>query len=261
MAPETETKQCLNCFATNTGNFCSNCGQDRNVKIIHFEDIFHQLFQVFTPWNNKWGYNLKEIMLRPGLTSHKYLRGERVRYFQPIGSLLGIVAVYLLVAHFFDYDIMKDGFDAQELNAKASPDDIKVNKAMVVFAEKFDKFFDYWEVIFIMSSSVVSYVVFRKTQLTFGEHIIFNSIVGVGELVIIIVLIPWAVLNSEVDFFVVSPILIGYNFFAFFQFFKPYYTSNTKLIVRVISQIIIAQLLAFMFILIPFLGFLIAEYA
>jgi hypothetical protein len=260
MSSETENLECLNCFTTNSGNFCPNCGQDFKVKQIHFKDILFELIQAFMPWNNKWGYNLKEMLLRPGITAHKYLRGERVRFFQPISLMLGVIATYLILAHFFDYDIMKDGFNVQELNAQSTPDDVKMNKAIVIFSRKYDKFLDYWEVIFLISSSLASYTVFRKTQLTFGEHIIFNSIVAVGEYVIIIVFIPWAAVNSEVDSYVVTPILVSYVFYAFYQFFNPYYPSKTKLIFRVIGQIILAQLLILTFIFIPFFGILIAQY-
>jgi hypothetical protein len=94
---ERKEKTCLNCGASLTGRYCSDCGQE-NVEpkesawhlIVHF-------FNDITHFDGKFFLSLKYLLFRPGFLTEEYVKGRRVSYLNPIRMYLFISALFFLL--------------------------------------------------------------------------------------------------------------------------------------------------------------------
>ncbi|MBB6093687.1 hypothetical protein HNQ60_002568 [Povalibacter uvarum] len=88
---------CLNCGATVTGAYCSNCGQRAHLhrsllSIGH--DILHGVFH----FEGKVWHTLPELFFRPGRLTRRYIDGERAKFVSPMA--LYLFTVFLMFAVF-----------------------------------------------------------------------------------------------------------------------------------------------------------------
>jgi hypothetical protein len=87
---------CLNCDATVTGAYCSNCGQKAHVhrSVLHaVEEFLHGI----THFDSKLWNTLPLLFVRPGKLTREYVHGKRARYVAPVALfLLTIFSMFLL---------------------------------------------------------------------------------------------------------------------------------------------------------------------
>ncbi|MFN7398094.1 MAG: DUF3667 domain-containing protein [Sandaracinobacter sp.] len=87
---------CLNCGATVTGAYCSNCGQKAHVhrSVLHaVEEFLHGI----THFDSKLWNTLPLLFVRPGKLTHEYVHGKRARYVAPVAMfLLTVFSMFLL---------------------------------------------------------------------------------------------------------------------------------------------------------------------
>lgn len=87
---------CLNCGATVTGAYCSNCGQKAHVH----RSVFHaveEFLHGITHFDSKLWNTLPLLFVRPGKLTRDYVRGKRARYVAPVALfLLTVFAMFLL---------------------------------------------------------------------------------------------------------------------------------------------------------------------
>jgi len=88
---------CLNCGATLTGAYCSQCGQTahlhRTLRSLG-HDILHGVFH----FEGKVWRTLPELFFRPGQLTRRYIDGERAKFISPMA--LYLFAVFLMFAVF-----------------------------------------------------------------------------------------------------------------------------------------------------------------
>lgn len=86
---------CLNCGATVTGAYCSNCGQaahlHRSLSSLG-HDILHGVFH----FEGKTWRTVPELFFRPGQLTRRYIDGERAKFVSPMA--LYLFAVFLMFA-------------------------------------------------------------------------------------------------------------------------------------------------------------------
>lgn len=87
---------CLNCGATVTGAYCSNCGQKAHLhrSVLHaVEEFLHGI----THFDSKLWNTLPLLAVRPGKLTREYIHGKRARYVAPVALfLLTIFSMFLL---------------------------------------------------------------------------------------------------------------------------------------------------------------------
>ncbi len=158
---------CLNCNASLSGKFCSNCGQKADthrITLKHFvqHDLLHGV------WHIERGilFTLKEIFTRPGKAATDYISGKRIRYYNIFYLLLLIIGLNLVVVHY-----------AQKLNAggqiAATGDGIALQR----FLEEHAKFII---LSIIPLFAFNGWLIFRRLKLNIAEHAIIAGFALLG---------------------------------------------------------------------------------
>ncbi|MFD2697004.1 DUF3667 domain-containing protein [Mesonia sediminis] len=103
---------CKHCKPDKAAQFCSSCGAhlkpkriDAGYVVQELKSILYLEFGIF--------YTIKELALRPGKTTKRYLWGERKRFIKPILFLIVCSLVYTLGQRLFDYEILTISFSEE----------------------------------------------------------------------------------------------------------------------------------------------------
>lgn len=106
---------CLNCGATVTGAYCSNCGQKAHLhrSVLHaIEEFLHGI----THFDSKLWNTLPLLCFRPGKLTREYIHGKRARYVAPVALFLLTVFSMFLVFGFLPAPQL--GADAIQIDEK-----------------------------------------------------------------------------------------------------------------------------------------------
>ena len=90
--------KCLNCGATLSGPFCPNCGQRDIPPYPSVRELAIDAVAEFSGWDGRLASTLRALIQRPGMLTHEFLEGRRVRYISPLRLYLVASLVYFLVA-------------------------------------------------------------------------------------------------------------------------------------------------------------------
>lgn len=111
---------CLNCGATVTGAYCSNCGQKAHLhrSVLHaVEEFLHGI----THFDSKLWATLPLLFFRPGKLTREYVHGKRARYVAPVALfLLTVFSMFLLFGFLHLPDLNAEGVNADPAKAKAA---------------------------------------------------------------------------------------------------------------------------------------------
>jgi hypothetical protein len=97
---------CINCGAETSGTYCSNCGQRTTVKRITIKEGWYDF------WSRVYGFDgmlprtLRDITIRPGLAAKRFIAGNRIAYYGPVGYFFLMITLYLLVLGMLNYNIL-----------------------------------------------------------------------------------------------------------------------------------------------------------
>ena len=89
---------CLNCGTILTGPFCAGCGQRDVPPYPSVRELAVDAVSEFSGWDGRLASTLRALVRHPGLLTHEFLEGRRVRYISPLRLYLTASLVYFLVA-------------------------------------------------------------------------------------------------------------------------------------------------------------------
>ncbi|MGI9202819.1 MAG: DUF4286 family protein [Woeseiaceae bacterium] len=92
---------CLNCGTTLAGQYCGNCGQRAQSRLISIWELIRDAFGDLLELDSRLWRTLIPLTIRPGKLTRDYLEGKRARYMPPFRTYLVLSIVFFLVA-FFD---------------------------------------------------------------------------------------------------------------------------------------------------------------
>jgi hypothetical protein len=92
---------CLNCNATLTGQYCGNCGQRSQSRLISIWELIRDAFGDLFELDSRVWRTLIPLVARPGKLTREYLEGRRVRYMPPFRTYL-VLSIFFFVIAFFD---------------------------------------------------------------------------------------------------------------------------------------------------------------
>ena len=214
-------------FRSNTeilGNFCHTCGQKSTThrySMGHFmqHDVVHGVWHV----DNSLPNTLIKLFSRPGHTVREFVEGRRYSLFNFITLIILIPATSSFLS---TYMIVKMS-DLMSANSKS---------AMQVLEEFSKKYPKIMMMIMIPIYSVFSFLWFRKAKLNFSEHLVLNSYKACGEMTIalgfslVVILYPNIEGLKKIYFFIITPMVMLYGFWFYYQFFsKDGYSKKTRL--------------------------------
>ena len=79
---------CANCGAVLTGPWCAACGQKAGAARLSLKHLLHEIPHAVFHVDRGFVPTLKALVTRPGEVVDEYLRGKRVRYFNPLTLLV-----------------------------------------------------------------------------------------------------------------------------------------------------------------------------
>jgi len=92
--------RCLNCNAIVNGNFCSNCGQRKEVSKLTWNSLVYELLHFFSHIEKSFINTSFKLLIRPEIVIGEYLKGKRIKYFKPLSLFLIWVTIHLLIYQF-----------------------------------------------------------------------------------------------------------------------------------------------------------------
>ena len=92
---------CLNCGTTLDGQYCGNCGQRANSRLISVWELLRDAFGDLLELDSRLWRTLIPLTIRPGQLTRDYLEDRRARFMPPFRMYLVLSIVFFLVA-FFD---------------------------------------------------------------------------------------------------------------------------------------------------------------
>ena len=93
---------CINCGTEDTGKMCSNCGQPLEVKRITLAESWGDFWDKMYGFDSKFLRTVRDATTKPGVVAREFIRGNRVRYFGPVGYYFFMITVFLLVLSMID---------------------------------------------------------------------------------------------------------------------------------------------------------------
>lgn len=90
--------RCLNCDASLQGQYCWNCGQRGNTRLISLFELLKDAFGDMFELDSRLWRTLIPLVTRPGRLTSQYLLGRRARYMPPFRMYLVLSFIFFLLA-------------------------------------------------------------------------------------------------------------------------------------------------------------------
>ncbi|MEN0045136.1 MAG: DUF4286 family protein, partial [Pseudomonadota bacterium] len=94
----TPDAQCLNCGATLRGQYCWNCGQRGNTRLISLGELIRDAFGDMFELDSRLWRTLIPLVTKPGHLTAEYLRGRRARFMPPFRMYLVLSFLFFLLS-------------------------------------------------------------------------------------------------------------------------------------------------------------------
>lgn len=111
---------CLNCGATLSGQYCGNCGQRAQTRLISIWQLLREAFGDLLELDSRVWRTLTPLSIRPGKLTRDYLEGRRARFMPPFRTYLVLSIIFFLVAFFDPREEFGIFFDDAEIAAEQS---------------------------------------------------------------------------------------------------------------------------------------------
>lgn len=175
------TTICKNCDHQFKGNFCNHCGQVADTPRLNIHHIWKDLQNGIFNFDNGIFYTVRQLLTRPGHAIRDYLSGRRVRHFKPLSFVIVLATIYGLLYHF----LIPGQLDVQTIH----PSDQLLGVYEKVINWTVNNF-AYATFIMIISTTISSYLIFRKQGYNIAEHLVLNTYYRCLVLIISILLFP-----------------------------------------------------------------------
>ncbi|MBL1220911.1 DUF3667 domain-containing protein [Chryseobacterium sp. L7] len=164
-------KSCLNCGYKISDEFCPHCGQKSSTARITpnsliTSDILGSIWHI----EARFFSTIKHIISGPGKMAMNYIAGKRVRYYNLFSLLLILFGFNVLALHFY-MDL-----SSMDLNKESSK--------IMDFFSRYSKA-SLLALIPVMAFN--TWMLFRKGNLNFAEHVIIATVGLCGILVILLI--------------------------------------------------------------------------
>ena len=87
---------CKNCSSSLYGQFCSNCGQDKEHHV-SFDEIKKDFLDEAFDYDSRIFKTLKYLFTKPGFLTKQYWLGKRIKYLQPIRLYILASVIYYFI--------------------------------------------------------------------------------------------------------------------------------------------------------------------
>ena len=145
---------CSACQCNSGGKICMHCGENLYPKRITMAQIMHDIPDVFLDVDRGLFYTMRNFLIRPGREIKRYFAGDRSRHYKPLKYVLfiGGLATLIYSTYKFTNGNPQSGFE--EFGTKWNSLLLLLQLPVIAFT---------------------TWLLFKKQQYTFGEHLIANA--------------------------------------------------------------------------------------
>lgn len=158
---------CINCGADDTGKLCSNCGQPLEVKRITLAEGLSDFWDKMYGFDSKFLRTVRDLTFKSGVVSREFIRGNRVRYFGPVGYYFFMITFFLLVLSLVDMSYA-DYLKAMQGELPVQQTNTEINNLVFAWVAENVKVVAFLIPPFLGFAS--QRIFFRKQGLNFLEH-------------------------------------------------------------------------------------------
>lgn len=234
---------CINCGLELTSSYCPSCGQRNPVKKINAVNMWNDFLSRVYGFDGMFPRTLRDLTFRPGEAAREYIRGNRVKYYGPIGYLFIILTVYLLIASLVGVDLSEYTLASSFVNPSETGSGqqevmLNINQWVLENMRILSFCMAVWAVFFIwLFFRKSGYNIIESSVLIFyvNGHIIWLSIVGV---------LIYSITGYAISMFWILGLGLVYTVFALMNF----YTHLSK--GRLFFRSVIALLTSYIFLIV-----------
>ncbi len=244
LEPIVTTTRCINCDREFNGNYCVGCGQRANVKRITFKEAWIDFWARIYGFDGMMPRTLRDLTLRPGVASRKYINGNRVSYYGPVGYFFLMITLLYLVAALLGInivDFIKNGADTglQPAPKKGTGQEQFMQSTFQLVSDNL-KLVSF--IVIPIQAFASRFLFFRKSNLNFLEHMVL-PFYGLGHLywVSILSLLAFSISGSFIPNWIQVVIGILYFSYAYANLFQ--YQSRIKAFAKGFGVYIATQLI------------------
>ena len=121
------------------------------------------------------------MLIKPGHTIKEFITGKRVRHFKPLSFVIVLATIYGLLYHF----LIPESFNVRTIHT--SENVLSVYEKVINWSVGH---FAYATLIMILSTTIASYLVFKKQGYNLAEHFVLNTYYRSLVLLISLLLFP-----------------------------------------------------------------------
>jgi hypothetical protein len=162
---------CLNCDAEVTSNFCPQCGQRVKVKRLTLREGWNDFWARVYGFDGMFPRTLRDLTLRPALATREFIRGNRVKYYGPVGYFFLMITLYLLCIDFIGLDfkeIMQESQNKYNVAGMTVKGQKEIVQSVFRFVSKNLKWIAFLAVP--MDALAARYLFFKKSGFNFLEN-------------------------------------------------------------------------------------------
>ena len=194
---------CPACGLKSGGELCMHCGESLVPKRITVATLLHAIPDVFFDLDHGLFYTMRSFLTRPGKQIRSYFAGNRKRHYKPIKFVLFIGGFATLIYSRFVFT-----------NGRPQ--------------SNFESFGITWNSLILMIQFPIiaffTWLLYRKQQYTFGEHLVSNAYLSGEVLLFYIALFPLYYLLDGSSSIIIAQLLypmfiLLYYSFAFYDWF------------------------------------------
>ncbi|MEM8546518.1 MAG: DUF4286 family protein [Pseudomonadota bacterium] len=101
---------CLNCGVQLTGQYCWNCGQRGNTRLISVWELIRDAVGDMFELDSRLWRTVRPLLFRPGHLTAEYLRGRRAHYMPPFRMYLILSFIFFLITQWSSDSSFGQGF-------------------------------------------------------------------------------------------------------------------------------------------------------
>jgi Protein of unknown function (DUF3667) len=232
---------CINCGSEESGKYCSNCSQKLEVKRLTFKEGWYDFWARVYGFDGMFPRTFRDLTFRPGFASLEFIRGNRARYYGPVGYFFLMITCYLLLMSLLDIDLATYMKDMQS--------GMMEQKETKMSGQTRNFIADNWKLIafiYIPFQAFASrYVFFRKQNLNFIEHSVLPLyVLGHWYWAQMVEVVIYKITGSHINV-VVQLALVGlYMGFSYTSFVKN--QSKVKAFIKGVGVYVIGYMLVFL---------------
>lgn len=230
---------CINCNEEVSTAYCPSCGQRNPVNKINVANVWSDFVSRTYGFDGMFPRTLKDLTIRPGQVAREYIKGNRVKYYGPIGYFFLMLTLYLLLASLLEIDLVSFMMQTNPSNVEAQggggQEVVRQVTSWTIDNMRIVSFFIALLTVFF------TWVLFKKSKYNFIETGAFVFFVtGHTMWPSILLLIAYKLSGFVLNSSYLLLLSIGFMIFGFVSFYT--HTSKWRIILRGILVHILSYL-------------------